>query len=135
MEKNIKQFIGFCIVGFSNTIIGYLIYVISLYVLRKLNIFNDVDIYIVQFIMILLSVLWSFYWNKMKVFKSENKSILIELLKTYASYALTTLFLAEILLMLWTKFLNINEYIAPLLTLAITVPLNFIIQKLWVFSK
>lgn len=132
------QFIKFVIVGISNTLIGYIIYMVSLIILRKGNIFPQTDIYIAQFVMFVLSVLWSFYWNNKAVFKKkegEKRNWYTALLKTYVSYAFTCLFLSEALLLLWVKILGLSEYIAPALNLVITVPINFVIQKFWSFKK
>ena len=133
MKDSFIQFIKFGIVGLSNTVIGYGIYVISLYVFRKFSLFANIDIYVAQFIMFLLSVLWSFYWNKKRVFVKSRESIFKSLVKTYITYGFTTFLLSEVLLLLWVRVFNINEYIAPIFSLIITVPLNFIIQKFWVF--
>ena len=67
--NTLKQFIRFGLVGVSNTVIGYIIYALSLKGLRLFNIFPSCDIYIAQFIMFVLSVAWSFYWNNRFVFK------------------------------------------------------------------
>lgn len=134
----IKQFIKFGIVGVTNTLIGYFIYVVSLQVLRYFDLWSSYDIYISQFIMFVLSVAWSFYWNKKYVFKgtiNSKKEIIVALLKTYVSYAFTSLFLSEVLLVLWVEVLHINDYIAPVISLFITVPLNFVIQKFWAFGE
>lgn len=133
----VKQFIKFGIVGLSNTVIGYGIYVVTLFLLQQFAVFSNIDIYIAQFVMFILSVAWSFYWNNRFVFATQNKEnnrIFLRLIKTYASYAFTSLFLSEILLMLWVKGLHINEYIAPVINLLVTVPLNYLIQKYWVFD-
>ena len=53
----------------------------------------------------------------------------------YVSYAFTSLFLSEVLLLLWVECLGINEYVAPVLNLLVTVPLNFFIQKYWAFKN
>lgn len=132
------QFVRFSIVGLSNTIIGYLIYAVSLKMLQLGGWFPAIDIFIAQFIMFLLSVLWSFYWNNKAVFKiedGETRNIFAALVKTYISYAFTGLFLSEILLYVWVDLLGISEYAAPVINLLITVPLNFIIQKVWAFKK
>lgn len=134
--ETFKQFIRFGVVGVSNTIIGYLIYVISLSVMRFYNMWVSYDIYVAQFIMFLLSVAWSFYWNNKYVFKgsiNSKRDIIKSLLRTYVSYAFTSLILSEILLVLWVEYLTINDFIAPILSLLITVPLNFVIQKYWAF--
>ena len=130
------QFIKFGIVGLSNTLLGYVIYVVTLRILRAAQVFPEADIFLAQLVMFLLSVLWAFYWNNRMVFKAregEKRDWLSALLKTYVSYAFTSLFLSEALLALWVKVLGISAYIAPLINLLITVPLNFVLQKYWAF--
>ena len=137
-SETLIQFVKFGIVGLSNTLVGYVIYVITLRLLKAAHIFPRFDIYIAQLVMFLLSVLWSFYWNNKMVFRAEegeNRKWLPALMKTYASYAFTSLFLSEVLLLLWVRLLGISEYIAPLINLLITVPLNFLMQKYWAFRN
>ena len=89
----------------------------------------------IQFV---LSVLWSFYWNNKKVFvlqEGEKRSMWQALLKTYISYSFTGLFLNSALLVLWIRVLGISEFIAPIINLLVSVPLNFIINKFWAFRK
>ena len=136
--KGLMQFVRFSIVGLSNTIIGYLIYIISLFALRTTELFAELDIYIAQFIMFLLIVLCSFFWNNKVVFKTEDgeqRNLVFVLLKTYMTYAFTSLFLNELLLLVWVDILKISEFIAPAINLLITVPLNFITQKFWAFAR
>ena len=131
------QFIKFGIVGLSNTLLGYVIYVVTLRILRAAQVFPETDIFLAQLVMFLLSVLWAFYWNNRMVFRAregEKRDWLPALLKTYVSYAFTSLFLSEVLLALWVKVLGISAYIAPLINLLITVPLNFVLQKYWAFK-
>lgn len=59
---------------------------------------------------------------------------LVMLLKTYAAYALTGILLNNILSWLWIERFDISKYVAPLINLIISVPLNFVINKLWTFS-
>lgn len=134
-KYNIWQFVKFGVVGLSNTIIGYIIYVVSLLIFRNFKLFNNIDIYIAQFIMFLLSVLWSYYWNSKKVFVNKKESFIKSLLKTYIAYAFSSLILSEFLLYIWTKLFNISDLIAPLLSLIITVPTNYLIHKYWVFNE
>lgn len=132
----ISQFIRFGIVGVSNTVISYLLYSGSLLFFQRNNLFASFDYVVAQVIAFILSVLWAFYWNQKKVFtmkEGESRSVWKSLLKTYVSYGFTGLLLSTFLLYIWIDVLGISDFIAPLINLLITVPLNFIINKFWAF--
>lgn len=132
------QFVRFCLVGLSNTIISYVLYAAFLLLFQRLGVFAGFDYIIAQVIQFFLSVLWSFYWNNRMVFclgEGEHRSLLKSLLKTYVSYAFTGLFLSSILLIFWVRVLHISEFIAPIINLCVSVPLNFLINKFRVFKK
>ena len=134
----IYQFSKFLMVGFSNSIVSYTTYVITLYLLKINNIFISFDFLFSQFIAFLVSVLWAFYWNKKYVFKGTIYSffqLFKSLLKVYLSYSFTGLFLSEILLYFMINYLNIFELIAPIICICICLPINFILNKFWVFKK
>lgn len=136
-HSTLMQFVKFGIVGVSNTVISYLLYTVSLLGMRALRIFGGKDYVIAQVIAFVLSVLWSFYWNNKKVFivkEGERRSMWRALLKTYISYSFTGLFLSSILVVFWVEFLHISEFIAPIINLFISVPVNFIINKFWAFK-
>jgi putative flippase GtrA len=126
----LTQFIKFGVVGFSNTAIAYIIYS-GLYYL-------GLHYIIANTIAFILSVLNSFYWNNKYVFKSgddqKKSAFWPALLKTYISYAFTGLVLSSGLLYVFIKIMRISAYIAPLLGLVITVPLNFVLNKKWAFK-
>lgn len=121
----ITQFIKFGIVGVSNTLISLGIYYICVYFGCHYIIANIVGF--------LISVLNAYYWNKKYVFKAESKDRFSMLIKTYVSYGITFV-LSTVLLYIMVDILKISEYIAPIINLCITVPLNFIINKLWTFK-
>lgn len=136
--KSFLQFIKFGIVGLSNTVISYVLYVVSLIVLRRFGLFLGVDYIIASVIAFILSVLWSFYWNNKMVFRLEDgqkRSVWKALIKTYISYSFTGLFLNNVLLILWVQIFHISELIAPVINLLISVPVNFLINKFWAFKK
>ena len=123
------QFIKFGIVGVSNTLIHYFTYLIC--------IFAGCHYLIASVIGFLVSVINAFYWNNKYVFvKEENatRSLWQAFLKTFLSYAGTGLVLENVLLVIWVRFLHVPEAIAPLVTLLITIPINFILNKFWAFK-
>ena len=137
-KTSFVQFVKFCIVGLSNTVISYILYSVSLLLFRGLGILKGYDYLVAQVIQFVLSVLWSYYWNNRYVFRlgtDEKRSFWKSLIKTYASYSFTGLFLSSILLIFWVKVLHVSEFIAPILNLLISVPLNFVINKYWAFKS
>ena len=128
-KNSLVQFIKFGFVGASNTIISYVIY----FVLVKLSVYY----LIASVIGFVASVINSFFWNNKYVFKkgkNESRSLVSSFIKTFIAYAWTGLFLSNILLYIWVDIMGINKIIAPVITLLITIPLNFAINKFWAFK-
>ena len=130
------QFVKFGIVGVSNTLISYVIYVVALMIFEKNRLIPKFDYIGAQVIAFFISVLWSFYWNRKFVFEAESGiSWPKALLKTYISYAFTGIVLSNVLLVFWVQILHISKLIAPIINLVVSVPLNFILNKFWAFKK
>ena len=135
-RQTFKEFLQFGLVGVSNTIISYLLYVVTLLIVSKSGV--KFDYIIANIVSWLLSVLWSFYWNNKFVFKKEDgekRNIWAALFKTYVSYGFTGLILNNILSVLWVSVLHISKMLAPIINLVISIPINFFMNKLWAFSK
>ena len=133
--EGLTQFVKFGLIGVTNTLISYGIYMLVLWLMKPVNFAYD---YIVGSVLgFIISVLWSFYWNNKLVFTegSEKRNILKSLLKTYLSYAATGIVLSNILLYVFVDLMGIPKAVAPILGLLITVPLNFILNKYWAFRK
>ena len=95
------------------------------------------DYFAANIIAFILSVAWSFFWNNKYVFaakEGEKRNIPAALFKTYVSYGVTGLLLANVLSYVWVDVIGISKFIAPLLNLVISVPVNFILNKLWAFK-
>jgi len=124
--KALLQFIKFGIVGVSNTLIALTVYYVLLFVGAHYLLANVISFAI--------SVLNAYYWNSKYVFKSNENRKYRQVLNTYAAYGITFL-LSTGLLFIMVDVIGISEFIAPLINLCITVPLNFILNKFWVFKK
>ena len=130
MIDKIKQFIKFGIVGLSNTLISYVVYVVLVYLKMHYILANIIGF--------LVSVLNAYYWNNKYVFKEQEGEQRVwwkTLGKTFLSYAGTGLVLSNVLLVVWVDWLGISEIIAPIINLLITVPLNFIMNKYWALRQ
>lgn len=130
------QFLRFGIVGLSNTAVSYILYVVFLFVFLRIGMLLTSRYLVAQGIAFVISVVWSFYWNNRIVFTlqaGEKRSILKLFAKTFVSYSFTGLILNSVLLILWVRILHISEFIAPIINLIVSVPLNFLINKFWAF--
>lgn len=133
---SLVQFGLFCMIGVSNAVVSYGLNVAVLLLLKSAQVSWD---YIAgNLVSFALSVLWSFFWNSRLVFtqeKTTNRSLWKTLLKTYISYAFTGIFLNNLLSWLWIGVLGVSKYIAPLINILISTPINFFLNKLWAFSE
>lgn len=137
-HESLMQFVKFGIVGVSNTVISYLLYTFTLIGLRTVGLFAGYDYLIATVISFVLSVLWSFYWNNKMVFvmeEGQSRNLWKALIKTYISYSFTGLFLNSVLMVLWVQVFHVSEFIAPIINLLVSVPVNFLINKFWAFKS
>ena len=134
-SESLVQFIKFCIVGISNTAVAYILNIGILFLLKDAGwrwdyIFANVTSFTI-------SIFWSFYWNSRYVFKEKPDEVRNKwkaLGKTFLSYGFTGYILNNILLFVLVDMFGVSKYIAPLITLIISVPVNFILNKLWAFN-
>lgn len=129
------QFIKFGVIGLTNTLISYVLNIAVLLALKPYDLSWD---YIAgNVVAFILSVLWSFYWNNKYVFTAkggQKRSLWKALIKTYVAYGFTGIILSNVLSYVWIDLLGISKFVAPLVNLIISVPLNFIINKFWAFK-
>lgn len=141
--ESLLQFVRFGLVGVWNTVFNYILYAVSLLTFQKLGILTqyDLDMYISMLISFIISVFVSFLLNSRFVFaaeEGEKRNFWKALFKCYLSYAFTGLILNPILNTLWVKFLpmpaDTAKLVAPLISLVISIPINFFMNKLWAFK-
>jgi len=121
----LKQFIIFCLIGISNTIIHLGVYYLLVWI--------NVHYLIANIIAFLISVINSYFLNKRFTFKNSKTSVLT-IVKLYASYGFTTL-LGTGLLFLLVEIIGINKYISPVINIGIITFINFFLNKYFVFKE
>ncbi|MCQ5128033.1 GtrA family protein [Butyricicoccus faecihominis] len=131
LGKTAWQFVKFGIVGLSNTIISLGVYWLCFYGLHW-------HYQISNLIGFIISVTNAYYWNSKYVFMNTRQvglsAQIVAYFKVFLSYGGTYLF-GVALLYVWVEKLGISEGIAPIINLIITIPLNFLLNKLWAFRK
>ncbi len=122
-----KQFMGFSMVGVINMALSYIIYAVVISFGVHPQIANQISFW--------LTVLNGFLLNKTFVFKSKtDKKTKNEMVKYFGVYGFNWL-LGIVLLYLYIDVLHINSYLAPIISIPLTIPMNFLISKYWVFKK
>lgn len=147
------QFVKFGLVGVSNTLISYVIEMVCYYglfreagfggmvgLLGRLGVAatgEQVKVVITTLLAFIVSVTNSFILNNRFVFRAEGKQTPGQLARAYGRtvlcYALTGIVLAPVL-RLWMGSLGIPYWAASLLSLIVTIPLNFLMNKFWAFA-
>lgn len=133
-SESLVQFIKFCLVGVTNTAVAYFLNIGILFLLKDAwwrwdYIFANVTSFTI-------SIFWAFYWNNKYVFRERPDEVRNKwkaLGKTFLSYGFTGYVLNSILLFILVDMAGMSKYIAPLAVLIVSVPINFLLNKLWAF--
>ena len=130
INKTINQFIKFGIVGLINTVLSYVITNLGYY-------FFHIHEQICNIVAFSITVFISFILNNKFVFiqDKENRNFWKTFIKVYVSYSITGIVLTAILLFIEEQKLGIPHYYATMINLIITVPLNFVLNKLWAYKN
>lgn len=137
-NQNLRELFRYVLAAVSNCVIAYGIYSLSLLLFKALGIFAGFDYVVSQVLQFIISGFIAFMLNRYYVFKLDKASrqpFFRSLMKSYATYAFTGLFLYTALLMFWVEIAGISEFLAPILNYMITGPVNYLINKLWVQSR
>nr|WP_243892453.1 GtrA family protein [Schleiferilactobacillus harbinensis] len=121
----ITQFIQFGAVGALNTVLTYIIYLI---------LYQHISPTLAMAVGYGLTSLLGLALNKQWVFKQSGGEMSWMTFKYYATYG-TTFLLSLILTSTWVDVLHFPAAWAPLFSLAVTVPVNFLLSKYWVFAQ
>lgn len=125
IKKLAAQFMKFGMVGASNTLISLACYYGFLALGCHYLVGNTIGF--------LASVVNAFYWNNRLVFKEKQETSMVRaFIKVFLSY-LGSFLLSTALIWIMVELLHISDKIAPILRLLVTIPLNFILNKLWAF--
>lgn len=123
---NTFSFLKFGLVGCINTIVSIAIYYILVYF--------KVDYVVATIIGYLGSSIFGYILNRIWVFKTQNSKLMNSLFRYFVVYS-TSLLINVLCMYLWIDVLSISQYIAPILTICITLPYNYFLSKLWAFKE
>lgn len=122
---SLLQFIKFGIVGVSNVAVALAVY----YLLKACG----MNYILANTIGYIISIVNAFLWNSTFVFKSSLDKKKIKFIKTFIAYGVTY-FINTLSLWIFVDIVKISETIAPLMVLVVVIPINFIMNKCWVYK-
>lgn len=117
-----KQIINFILIGILNTIFGYSLY--------ALFIFIGFNYILSVFFATVLGVLFNFNTISKYVFISTDKKLIFKFSSVYF-----VVFIVNIALIKVFKLLSLNEYSAGLLAIVPVACLSFMLNKFFVYKK
>lgn len=117
---NIKQMAHFVMWGVLNTALSLLIYMALVYA--------GLNILAANAAAVMISVLSGHFFNKKKVFKSDEA----QTLRKYCLLWLGLYVVSSALILLFVG-MGANKYMAAVYSGAVLVPISFIVQKLMIF--
>ena len=124
MKKHGVQFLKFGAVGVTNSIITFVVY--------SILVFCGSNYLVANVIGYCVGVVNSYVWNSKFVFKQQQSKVLFT---KFVLVNLITLSINTVLLYILIDKLNYGKYVGQLMTISISMMLNFMLNKLWTFKK
>jgi putative flippase GtrA len=124
--KTAIQFIKFGLVGGVNTLVSLIVY----YVMICLS----VNYMVSTITGYLASLGVGYILNRGWVFKAQDTKVANSALKYLIIYG-ASLIINMVCMYIWIDIVFLSRYIAPILTLCITIPFNYIFSKFWAFRR
>lgn len=132
-NKKIKELLLYILFGVLTTAVNYIVFAFFRELILTQN--SNTHLLISNLIAWVLSVLFAFVTNRKYVFENDSNSILKQLILFFAARILSFVLFDQLSLLLMVKWLNINQYIAKLISNVFVVVFNFIASKLVIFKK
>lgn len=125
--KVFEQFFKFLLVGLSNTVVVLVVYYIVVWL-------GGTKLYLLgQTLGYAVGIVNSFFWNSKLVFSRSQESKGMAFVKMCACYGITYVIQMG-LLYAFVEWLSITEWLAPVIAIIITTPINFIMNKMFAFK-
>lgn len=126
INDGVIRFIKFGMVGVINTLVNWIIF----FILNALGMYYI----LANIIAYILGTVNSYLWNTLWVFKYKDKASTETTIK-FIILNLIGLGLNTGILYVLVDLYNLNKFIGLVITTAIVMIINYIVNKLWVFSK
>lgn len=125
-----RQFYKFGIVGVSNTIVDFLVYVL----LTRTLLFFSEHFYLANVLSFSIAVTNSFYWNRKWTFRSTDSRRTLQYFKFFV-VNIAGLGINTGLLYVLVRYADMYDVFAKILAIGVALFWNFFINRLWVFTE
>lgn len=123
-----EQFFKFLLVGLSNTVVVLAVYYIVVWL-------GGTQYYLLgQTLGYAVGIVNSFFWNSKLVFSHSREAKGLAFVKMCACYGITYVIQMG-LLYAFVEWLSMTEWLAPVVAIIITTPINFVLNKLFAFKN
>lgn len=133
-KRIIVQFIKFGMVGCSNTAMSLLVTYVVMAGFNHQGINATWSLNICTTVGYVAGVCNSYFWNSKYVFKDKketsNGKVFVKMFICYGCTYLISMLLMDVLV----EYMGIPAVIAPVPRLVVTIPLNFVANKMWAFK-
>ena len=126
INDGVIRFVKFGMVGVINTLVNWIIF----FILNALGMYYI----LANIIAYILGTVNSYLWNTLWVFKYKDKASTETTIK-FIILNLIGLGLNTGIVYVLVDLCNLNKFIGLVTTTAIVMIINYIVNKLWVFSK
>ena len=124
-----KELLWYIFFGICTTLIN----IISFYLLDKIGI----NVYLNNFIALIISVLFAFITNKLYVFRSKSmkKNIFIKEIISFFFFRILSLGIDMIGMYICISLINLNKLLSKIIINIIVIISNYIFSKMFIFKK
>ena len=126
INDGVIRFVKFGMVGVINTLVNWIIF----FILNALGMYYI----LANIIAYILGTVNSYLWNTLWVFKYKDKASTETTIK-FIILNLIGLGLNTGILYVLVDLCNLNKFIGLVITTGIVMIINYVVNKLWVFSK
>lgn len=126
-QDEIKRMTKFAVTGIGNTVVDYVIY-------SLLAVLLGVNVYLAQFCGYAAGMLNSYLINRSWTFQTKHRFFSLQLVK-FVIVNLITLAVSMLMLKILIDFVGFSLLLAKLPTIGVTIVLNFVLSRLWVFRQ
>lgn len=132
LYRKYEEIINYIIVGALTTLISLITYYVC--VLTFFEPKNALELQAANLISWIISVIFSYFTNRIFVFKSKSKKKIKEFL-SFVTARILTLVLDMLIMFIMVTILEINDKLSKLIVQVIVIALNYIFSKLFIFKK